>query len=75
MSGVESIEMTFVTKNVHVKHDAQRTSPAVLLAALNGAGLQASLGKREANEGKNNLSVCFKCQEPNSMMYTLLWSG
>jgi len=59
VSGVESIEMTFVTKNVHVKHDAQRTSPAVLLSALSGAGLQASLGKREANEGKRSFNFLF----------------
>eukprot|EP00210_Caulerpa_lentillifera_P001853 g1782.t1 len=47
LPGVESVDVTFVTKNVHVKHDAQQTSPAVLLSALNGAGLQASLKKRE----------------------------
>eukprot|EP00210_Caulerpa_lentillifera_P009390 g8952.t1 len=59
LSGVESVEVTFVTKNVRVKHDAQRVSPALLLSALNGAGLQASLGKREATSDSATESFPF----------------
>eukprot|EP00210_Caulerpa_lentillifera_P009391 g8953.t1 len=47
LPGVESVEVTFVTKTVHVKHDLRYTSSTALLSALNGAGLGASIRKQE----------------------------
>jgi Cd2+/Zn2+-exporting ATPase len=44
MPGVRSVEVAVVTKTVTVRHDAARTPPAALVAALNGARLGASLG-------------------------------
>lgn len=57
-----------MTKNVNVKYDTKRTSPAVLLSALNSAGLQASLGKRETKSG--TLPTPIQCQNPYLMIST-----
>ncbi len=49
LPGIAEVDVTVVTKIVTVRHDPAATSPAALLATLNGAGLQASL--RHAAKG------------------------
>jgi hypothetical protein len=46
LPGVRRLEVALVTKTVTISHDAALTPPAVLLAALNSAGLDASIGSR-----------------------------
>ena len=50
-AGVMSVNVTVMTKMVRITHDPAKVSPAVLVSALNGAGLQAKLGKRESSSG------------------------
>jgi copper chaperone CopZ len=49
--GVLSVEVMVVTKIVAVHHDPAAISPAALVAALNSAGLQASLSKHSTSGG------------------------
>jgi cation transport ATPase len=49
--GVLSVNVMVVTKMVAVHHDPAAISPAALVAALNSAGLQASLNKHSTSGG------------------------
>jgi cation transport ATPase len=49
--GVLSVNVMVVTKMVAVHHDPAAISPAALVAALNSAGLQASLNKHSSTSG------------------------
>lgn len=51
--GVLSVNVMVVTKMVAVHHDPAAISPAALVAALNSAGLQASLNKHSTSGGTN----------------------
>ena len=50
-AGVESVETMVVTKTVKVVHDASKVSPSALVAALNDARLQATLGAKGGKSG------------------------
>lgn len=52
--GVQSVDVMVVTKMVAVQHDPAAISPAALVAALNSAGLQASLNKHSTSGGACN---------------------
>jgi cation transport ATPase len=49
--GVLSVDVMVVTKMVAVQHEPAAISPAALVAALNSAGLQASLNKHSTSGG------------------------
>lgn len=49
--GVLSVDVTVVMKMVTVHHEPRSISPAALIAALNSAGLQASLTSRSSTQG------------------------
>lgn len=48
-----------ITKTVKVVHDASKVSPSALVAALNDAKLQASLGEKGGKTGAG-LLLCFR---------------
>lgn len=50
--GVNNVEVAVMTKTVKVTHFPSMISPAVLVSALNDAGLQASLGARGHGPGR-----------------------
>eukprot|EP00877_Chromochloris_zofingiensis_P014552 jgi/Chrzof1/9350/UNPLg00321.t1 len=52
LPGVRSVNVTVVTKSVKVLHDASSTTPATLVATLNSARLEATLGEKQAVTGK-----------------------
>eukprot|EP00803_Ostreobium_quekettii_P001521 evm.model.scf_1448.4 EVM.evm.TU.scf_1448.4 scf_1448:19652-28364(+) len=54
LPGVESVDTMVVTKTVKVVHDASKVAPSALVAALNGAGLQATLGEKGGKTGPQN---------------------
>lgn len=55
--GVLSVDVMVVTKMVTVHHDPAAISPAALVAALNSAGLQASLNKHSTSGGAQQISA------------------
>lgn len=52
--GVLSVDVMVVTKMVAVHHEPSAISPAALVAALNSAGLQASLNKHSSAGGADH---------------------
>jgi cation transport ATPase len=63
LPGVQSVDVMVVTKLVSVRHDPAAISPAALVAALNSAGLQASLNKHgtTGGDGHQHCSGCGCC--------------
>lgn len=59
--GVMSVDVMVVTKMVAVHHDPAAISPAALVAALNSAGLQASLNKHSTSGGQEPPAAAGAC--------------
>ncbi|WIA43783.1 hypothetical protein OEZ86_010205 [Tetradesmus obliquus] len=52
LPGVSEVQVNAVSKVVTVRHDAAATSPATLVATLNAARLEATLGTKEVVTGR-----------------------
>jgi len=55
LPGVESVDTMIITKTVKVVHEASKVSPSALVAALNDAKLQATLGKKGGKTGPHKV--------------------
>lgn len=69
LPGVQHVNVAIVTKTVHVTHDPAGTPAAAMVAALNGAGLQARLvssrgGGAGAAGGPANPGCCGASHDP-----------
>eukprot|EP00803_Ostreobium_quekettii_P005640 evm.model.scf_588.1 EVM.evm.TU.scf_588.1 scf_588:5120-12616(-) len=74
LPGVDSVDTMVVTKTVKVVHDASKVAPSALVAALNGAGLQAVLGAKGGKTGPQKTPIPWHVMASGALLILSLMS-